>query len=155
MNRTIGKIVKHIVVAIFVVVFAIPAGIPLVFLGTAVASGGFENAVNLIGTSISCSCGLSLIVIWLPLCWVVGLIAITLARLAIRRSWRPEPQAAAGTAEEPADTKVVSSSQVMSIAQYMTQADLKGFEPEAVDACLRQAGWSDREIRGARWSLET
>lgn len=46
-------------------------GAPIVFLGTAMVSGGIEDACALILISVVCTLGAGLLV-WLPLCWFVG-----------------------------------------------------------------------------------
>ena len=46
-------------------------GASIVFLSLAGISGSFANAGTIVAASIICTLGISLL-IWIPLCWVVG-----------------------------------------------------------------------------------
>ena len=47
-------------------------GMPVVFLGTALISGGIEEAVMVLVLSVVCTFGVGLLLFWIPLCWFVG-----------------------------------------------------------------------------------
>lgn len=141
-------------------VFAIPAGVPVVFCGTAAVCGGFGKAVECIGMSIVCTAGLGLL-FWLPVCWTVGCVALTAVRLIFFGRNDPVGQyrvVAIGetrsVGRDAVDARGILPRDVATLVQYMAQTRAGGFSPDAVDEHLRQAGWSDDTIGMARRAMQ-
>ena len=63
--------------------WALPIGVPLVFLGLAINCGGVEAASEVVFVSVVCTAGLGLL-FWLPICWVVGRLFLGLIFLFIK-----------------------------------------------------------------------
>jgi len=121
---------------------ALPVGLPIVYFGTVVICGGFENANLLLLLSIVCTFGLGLL-FWLPLCWFAGWIPL----LMISRLTGPRE-------EEPILAEVVEQPRLtrdeVAVIQYMRAAQRSGMDAIRVDEVLRQNGWDESLIRRVR-----
>src|SRR5688572_29883472 len=107
------------------------AGAPVVFLITAIATGGVNQAGQLIGASIICTAGLGLIV-WLPACWIAGIVVVTIISQIMHR-------------EKPDDDLVT----------YIREASARGLSQQEIERKLQSQGWSDEIIQRARHRVDS
>lgn len=153
-------------------VMAMPIGMPIVFVGLIVVSGGVENAVGILATSVICTAGLGLL-FWLPLCCGVGYVVVAVFEICSRTPDSDSPFAdlndecnrpnafeeledtGQSPVVRPIDPKILKSKEVAGLVRYMTDAQSKGLTPAVVDEGLRSARWREESIRAARWRVET
>jgi hypothetical protein len=140
--------------------------------------GTLEEALTLIGLSIVCTFGVSL-VLWLPLCWLVGLAVIwglVLAYWLIRRLWGvtipwlerrfPEdsrlrsplsisraiaspPSNDPENSEQTTPTASTLTQGQQALSLYIRQALAKGYSLDKIHHRLQQEGWTQQDVAAA------
>ncbi|MFK7770044.1 MAG: hypothetical protein AB8B55_22740 [Mariniblastus sp.] len=118
---------------------AAPVGIPIVYLLMAAFMGDFVQPLALIAFSIICTAGIGLVV-WLPIFWLVGWIAISLFRLFSRN------QNDNGSTESGSPSSAQLSVPDPALMRYMAAAKANGMDDASVTKNLANAGWSFESI---------
>ena len=124
---------------------AILVGAVVVYI-TMVLLAGPDTANSILVLSIVCTAGISL-VLWLPLCLVVGLASLALARAAVDLTRRAP--ASSGAESVPVPDGPVDANRdydVAIIARYVQKATAANVPRGVIIDRLQRQGWSEREI---------
>jgi hypothetical protein len=136
-------------------------GALIVFISIAVASGGLEIAGMIIGASIVCTLGISLL-IWIPLCWCVGWIVFEICSLLfgqerMRRAFRiVTSDASQREANSSSNLELNSESnpqinpELLSLINYIEKTQRRGCSDTQIFNRLKAEGWEDDEIEEAQ-----
>jgi hypothetical protein len=124
-------------------------GALIIFLSIAGVSGSFANAVMIVGASIVCTLGVSLL-IWIPLCWFVGWIVFEICSLLfgqqrMKRAFRIATSDASQTQINPQTT-----SELLSIVDYVEKCHKQGWSDTQISSRLKAQGWKNEEIEQAQ-----
>jgi len=112
-------------------------GFPIVFLILAAFVGSFSDAFALALMSIICTAGIGLVV-WIPVCWIVGWIVLKLGYLAFGSKTNDVADALTTEAQ-----KTVPDPALL---RYMMAAREHGMDSAAVAQNLTAAGWTADSI---------
>ena len=103
---------------------------------------GIDNAIIILGESIICTAGISL-VMWVPLWWLVGWIILAIYNAIAKPSQ--------GEGDRPVAAKKDANQQAL--VNYMKLAKSKGFSDTQISTRLRVEGWGNEEITEAQQLL--
>jgi ABC-type transport system involved in multi-copper enzyme maturation permease subunit len=131
----------------------LPLGVFITFAALAVMCGGVEPALGILGMSIICSAGVSL-VIWIPLSWFVGWITLQITWFIVwavskitinilERSTAPNDSTQIRSDALPAAQKI-------SLVNYIDKGIKQGWSDSQITSRLRAQGWKDEEIAEAQ-----
>ncbi|WP_139276638.1 hypothetical protein [Spirulina major] len=176
---------KSLQVGLGLTISSVPAllvGVGVTLMGATLLVGTVQDALTLIGLSIVCTFGVSLVV-WLPLCWLVGLVVIwglILAYWLIHRLWGitipwlerrfPEDSrlrsplrlgaaiasSPSDEAENPHDSKPTTPTLThgqQALSLYIRQALAKGYSLDKIHHRLQHEGWTPRDVEAAEASI--
>ncbi|MFK0733198.1 MAG: hypothetical protein HEQ35_24695 [Gloeotrichia echinulata IR180] len=125
-------------------------GALIVFISIAVISGGIENAGMIVSASIVCTLGISLL-IWIPLCWVVGWTVFEICSLLfgeerMRRAFR----IATADADQTPINLPINNTELLSLVDYIKKCQRQGWSDTQIYSRLKARGWEDEEIEQAQ-----
>ncbi|MEA5468186.1 hypothetical protein [Spirulina sp. 06S082] len=103
---------------------------------------GVDNAISIIGLSIICTAGVSL-VMWVPLWWLVGWIVVAIYQAIAKPSQ--------GDRDRPVNP--IKDANQQALVNYMKLAKSKGFSDTQISTRLRVEGWGNEEITEAQQLL--
>ncbi|MEA5418654.1 hypothetical protein VB712_05395 [Spirulina sp. CCNP1310] len=133
-------------------VVALPVGMVVTALMGVIAVGDPTSAALLFVMSVVCTLGVSL-VIWLPLCWLVGILTLLLlvgiygvGKKAIGWHW---PALERRLQQQPQDTAGQSPT-TQALHRYISQAAAKGYSEDQIQRRLLKQGWTAAEIAAAQ-----
>ena len=118
---------------------SVAVGIPVIFLGLILFTGGLENACFVFLLSIICTFGIGLVG-WILLCWFIGWVILTFL------SCVKKP----GGVEKPSVERRPLDREEIAVTTYMKRAEACGMSPAEVARRLRRQGFSDEIIYEAR-----
>lgn len=134
------------------IVVALPLGMVITALIGVVAVGDPVSAALMFVMSVVCTLGVSL-VIWLPLCWLVGILTLLLLMMiygagkkAIGWHW---PALERRLQQQPQDTAGHSPT-TQALHRYINQAIAKGYSEDQIQRRLLKQGWTIAEIEAAQ-----
>lgn len=126
-------------------------GIPITFISLALISGGFQPALQIIQISIICTAGISLVV-WIPLCWFVGWVAIKMIENASGRTLIPYDSMEIRS-DALRQQNISLTPQNISLIDYIEKGIKQGWSESQITSRLRAQGWEDEEIAEAQLSV--
>lgn len=126
----------------------IVTGAIVIYVALSIGIGSFVGAGELIILSLICTAGISLI-IWIPSCWLVGFITLTIFDLCRRLFAASSMTMATASAPGEATTNTTVSNDILAIATYITKSRKREASDSQIRNRLKTTGWSEKEIDGA------
>lgn len=124
--------------------FLICLGTLIVFITISAICGSITLAGTLIGASIICTAGISLL-IWIPLCWSVGWLVFEISSLLFGQARMRRVFRVATVDASPAQ------SDLLSLVDYIQKCHHKGWGDDKITNILRAQGWENQEIEEAKY----
>lgn len=128
----------------------IPVGIVVsLIVLTVMMAGDINSAFLILVFSVICTAGISLI-LWLPLWYGAGYLAVALFRLLVR-AFGGQSASPAATSQQPVAQAASAGEQALSrdqvaITNYIKKAKAKGLNREFISKALQANGWTAESI---------
>lgn len=122
-------------------------GIPLVFGFLALMSGGVQPALLIIQVSLFCTLGISLVV-WIPLCWLLGSVTLEVVESLLGRTLIPNNSVEARNDILGQQNTSLTPLNI-SLSNYIEKGIKQGWSETQITSRLRAQGWKDEEISEA------